>query len=126
MGIWQKKVKDRLMKHETDAQKERQKKRQGLRVARDTWLARASEAPGNTRAINIAARFQSKMDREKIEREKKKADMYREREWAKETRNTKSLFARLKEQIMQTDITALGKEETENTPARSSRRRAGR
>ena len=120
MGLWQKKVKDRLVKHEKDAKKEHQRKRQGLRAARDIWLARAREAPGNTKAISIAARFQSKMDRGKIEREKKKADMYREREWAKATRNTKSLFAKLKEQIMQTDITALGKEETESTPARGA------
>ena len=120
LGIWQKKVKDRLMKHEKDTKKECQKKRQVLRGARDIWLARAREKPGNTKAISIAARFQDKMDRGKIEQEKKKADVYREREWAKETRNTKSLFAKLKEQIMQTDITALGKEETENTPARGA------
>ena len=50
---------------------ERQKKRQGLKAARDTWLARAREKPGNTRAIHIAARFQNKMDRDKIEQEKK-------------------------------------------------------
>ena len=96
------------------------KKRQTLRGARDTWLERARKEPGNTKAIAIAARFQRKMDGDKIEQEKKKADVYREREWARETSNTKSLFAKLKEQVMQTDITALGKEETDNTPARGA------
>ena len=71
MGIWQKKVKDRLVKHEKDAKQEHQRKRQGLRMARDIWLARARGEPGNTKAISIAARFQSKMDRGKIEREKR-------------------------------------------------------
>ena len=60
------------------------------------------------------------MDREKVERAKGKEDVYREREWARETRDTKTLFAQLREQVMQTDITALGREGTEEAPAQSA------
>ena len=42
------------------------------------------------------------MDRDKMERSRKKEAVYREREWVLETRDTHSLFAQLKEQVMQT------------------------
>ena len=79
--------------------------RQGLKEKRDTWLERARDAPAERRkAEEMARRFQKQMDGEKIERAKRKADRYREREWALETRDTKTLFAKMREQVMQTDI----------------------
>ena len=93
MGIWQKKVKDRLVKYEKDTKKEQQRKRQGLRVARDLWLARAREVPGNTKAINIAARFQDKMDRGKIEREKRRL-IYTERGSGQKKREIRNPYSR--------------------------------
>ena len=66
------------------------------------------------KAEGMAERFQRQIDRKNIERAKGKADIYREREWARETRNTTDLFSRMREQVMQTDITALERGATDN------------
>ena len=108
-----------LQEHEEERKEKDSRSRQGLKEKRDKWLEQARIMPSiRKKAEGMAERFQRQIDRERVERAEGKADIYSEREWALEIRNTKDKFSRMREQVMQTDITALERGATDTTPAR--------